>query len=457
MKKIFRKNLILLVILVFFIIKLISLFVHHDVWWDSSVYVGMGKYVYSFGKAGLWEASRPLVWPIMLGFFWKIGLDYVFFGKLMVVLFSLGCSILVYVITLNIFNRKVALYATLFFCFSPTFFLFNNILHSEIISTFFLLLGIYFFIKKKHSLCGLFLGISFMTRLFDIFFVFLILVIYLFLAYKKRESIKNLIIFFMTFLVPVVPYLLLNSYLYNNPFYPFILQSFMTKYTGWVFHQPISFYFVNLIKENILVLFAIIGCWIVFKRGNFNKRALLTIFLFIFILYNTAKHKEMRLLISVFPFLYAFVGYGFVNFVDLFKKNKKWILFLLLIIWSFQTIPQLEFNRYNDNLGPFYSYVDSMEINNGIWITNPSFIVFSDKKAEELVYYPLYNSVRSKELQTKIDTAQSVLINTCDILPCPPADDCLEETEEMIGLLNEKLRLVYYGGHGECRHYIFEK
>jgi len=61
-----------------------------DLWWDSSVYLGMGKYVYSFGEVGLYEGSRPLVWPLILGFFWKLGLDPIFFGRLMVLIFGIG-------------------------------------------------------------------------------------------------------------------------------------------------------------------------------------------------------------------------------------------------------------------------------------------------------------------------------------------------------------------------------
>ncbi|MEK6876668.1 MAG: hypothetical protein AABX63_04600, partial [Nanoarchaeota archaeon] len=58
---------------IFLIVKLVSLFAAADIWWDSAVYLGMGKYIYSSGDSGLWEASRPLVWPLILGFFWKIG------------------------------------------------------------------------------------------------------------------------------------------------------------------------------------------------------------------------------------------------------------------------------------------------------------------------------------------------------------------------------------------------
>ena len=72
-----------LIILLFLYIYFLHLDTNADLWWDSSVYIGMGKYIYSSGELGLYEASRPLIWPLILGFFWKLGLDVIFFGKLL--------------------------------------------------------------------------------------------------------------------------------------------------------------------------------------------------------------------------------------------------------------------------------------------------------------------------------------------------------------------------------------
>jgi hypothetical protein len=54
-------------ILVFaFLIRLIFLIKNPMLWWDSTVYLGMAKYIFSSGKIGLWEYFRPLLWPIIL-------------------------------------------------------------------------------------------------------------------------------------------------------------------------------------------------------------------------------------------------------------------------------------------------------------------------------------------------------------------------------------------------------
>ena len=141
------------VILVFFIIvKLALLGFYRIVWWDSSVYIGMGKYIYSSGNSGLWEDLRPVVWPFMLGFFWKMGINPVFFGRIFEIFLGAGTILITYFIGRMIFNSKVALLASGFLALSPTFFFFIGILLTEIVSTLFALVAIYFFINITMTL-----------------------------------------------------------------------------------------------------------------------------------------------------------------------------------------------------------------------------------------------------------------------------------------------------------------
>src|SRR3989338_477668 len=99
MNKLVKGHISIIAIIAIFIL---SFYYHHypnaDLWWDSSVYLGMGKYIYSLGETGLYEESRPLVWPLILGVFWKFGLDAAFFGRLAVLIFSIGTIISAYFI-----------------------------------------------------------------------------------------------------------------------------------------------------------------------------------------------------------------------------------------------------------------------------------------------------------------------------------------------------------------------
>lgn len=450
--------LIIAIILIFFILKAVSLFVEGDLWWDSSVYIGMGKYIYSSGKSGLWEPARPLIWPIMLGFFWKLHLDPILFGKILSILFSAACSAVVYLIALKLANRKAAVISAALFTFSPTFFLFNNLIYSEMPSTFFLLMGIYFFISGKNNWSGFFFGLSFMTRFFQVFFVIPVLLIYFYNIIWKKYEFNSIAAFLSFFFIPVMPYLILNAILYKNPIFPFILQAYMAKNTGWIYHEQFSFYLFNLLKENYLVLFAISGIYAVWSKRKQLLNFILFIFLFVFALYTSAKHKEMRFLMPLFPLIYIFASMGLLNFVGIFKKYKHAILALILLISAFQVILQLRFDRYDDKLDIFYQHMRSLKTDSGIWISNPSFIVYTDKNADKLIYYPLYDSNRAIELQSQAETAKAVFINTCDILPCPPKDtSCYAETDRLIDILGKKLKTIVDLRQEKCRYTIFER
>jgi hypothetical protein len=441
------------ILILFLVIQTVSLFSHADLWWDSAVYIGMGKAIFSLGKAGLWESSRPLVWPIILGFFWKIGLNPIVFGKIMMILFSLGCIFLSYSVGKRVFNDKVGLITSLFLCFSTTFFLFTSILHSEIPALLFFLLGMSFFLDDKCDFSGLFFGIAFMTRFFTII---AIVPFFFYLYIRKRKDFKKLLTLIGFFLIPVLPYLILNQVLYGNIFYPFIFQAFMTKNTGQVFNQPFQFYLVNLLKENILLLFSIPGAYYLFKKKDKEQLFLFAVLIFAFVPYNLVAHKEMRLMIMSLPLLLMVSSYGLVQFSLKFKKKSNIIIAISLVIFMLQAIPQLRFNPHNDPFDIFYNYIRDSDIKGEIWISNPSFIVYSDYRAE-LLYYPKMDLNMLDILEVDIADAESILVNTCDIA-CQPSDPvCEANVKQFIQSMKENFELVSSGNFWDCELYIFEK
>ena len=107
-------------ILIFaFLIRLIFLFKSPMLWWDSTVYIGMAKYIFSIGNIGLWEYFRPLLWPIILGLGWKSGASPLLFGKIIQILFSLAIIFFTYEIARKIFNKKIAFFSALLLAVNP--------------------------------------------------------------------------------------------------------------------------------------------------------------------------------------------------------------------------------------------------------------------------------------------------------------------------------------------------
>ncbi len=427
-----------------------------DLWWDSSVYLGMGKYIYSSGNAGLYEASRPLVWPLILGFFWKIGLNEIFAGQLMVLLLGIGTIILTYGTAKILFGKTAGIISAFLLAFSPTFFLFNSIMFTEIPAAFFSMLGLYFFIRKKYNAAGLIFGMAFMTRFFQIFFILPIYLFFIYLIYSKEAAFRQFLASLLFFLIPAMPFLILNSVLYKNPFYPFLLQAWMTNHTGWIFYQPFGFYFANLLKENILTLFSILGSFFILKKEKGMGLAVPIAFLSAFLPYNFAPHKEMRFLIFLFPLIYILTSCGIIKFSEYFGKYRKAAFCLVLLAGILHIAPQLRLNNYDDKLNSFYDFMQNKGAGEGLWISNPSFISYTDAKADELIYYPLYNTEKIKELKGKISEAKYALINSCDIMPCPLYESqCSKEHDEFIALLTKNFKAELTEKHGNCDYYIF--
>jgi len=166
MKFLNKKNAIFFVI-IFFLFFSILYWTPLD--WDSAVYIGMGKYIFSFGDSGLWEASRPLLWPIILGLIWKIGLNPVIFGKAISLLFAIGCIFMTYLLGKEVFDENTGLLAAIFIAFTPAFFLAGSQIMTEIPSAFFALTGVYLFIRKRYAYSGILFPDY---DIFCIFFVF---------------------------------------------------------------------------------------------------------------------------------------------------------------------------------------------------------------------------------------------------------------------------------------------
>src|SRR3989338_8538323 len=138
---------IVAIISLFVCANLLFVYFYQDVWWDSAVYIGMGKYIFSYGKAGLWEESRPLVLPFMLGLGWKLGFDVVIFGRTLSIIFSVLIILMTYVIGTKLFSDRAGLIAALFAALSFTFVFFSANILTEVPSTLFLLLAFYFFLR----------------------------------------------------------------------------------------------------------------------------------------------------------------------------------------------------------------------------------------------------------------------------------------------------------------------
>ena len=449
---------IITIIALFLCANIIFLNFYRDVWWDSSVYIGMGKYIFSSGQSGLWEESRPLMLPLILGIGWKLGFDAVYFGRLVSITFAILTIFMTYAIGLKIFSKKAGLLAAFFTAFSYTFLFFSSNILTETPSAFFALLAFYFFLSNRFFLMGLFSGVAVMMRFFQAFALLGLYAVFLVYFYKKPNFHKKLGYLSLGLLLPIALYLLVNYYMYDDMLLPYKTQSYLTRTTGWMMYEEYGFYLIGLFKENFFLI-SLLFLPFAFKRNHAFYAVFLSPLIYI-IIFSLVKHKEMRFMLIILPFLYLLAAYCLER---IYKKihHKKTALALFCImgmLWVFMVFESFKGINYRyqaDDRGFLYLQNYLRDNKGNVWITNPLYALYSDGKISGL----LYSSQQMINFISKgKDKVDIVLFNNCDI-PCPPAkiDTLCEENKKMLQNILTKFKKIYEKDKDSCRYEIYRR
>lgn len=449
------------IIFLFLLAKLLLIPVYKVVWWDSAVYIGMGKHLYAFGDAGLWEDSRPIIWPLLLGFLWKIGFNVVMAGRVMEIMLGSSCILLTYLIGRKLFSENAALLSSIFLALSPTFFFFSGIMLTETASVFFSLAAVYFFIGKKHLVSGLFFGIAFMARFLQLAaFIAALLIMFFYFDKKGKGNYIKIIIGFM---IATAPFLIFNQISYNDALSPFLQQIFLSKNSGWLNYHPLTYYFLGLFKENFLYLLFIFGVSLAFKSKEPNKALIAAVFLIFLVFFNLIKQKEMRFLIVLLPYMYLLVSYPVMYFIDKTKNNILRGIALALVVLSLIFSIANTATYYKNESGKKNNYealqnkFGDPSVNGKIWISSPIIAASSSKKIDKLMYYPLFNEKKKTELIWEADKADFIFIDSCDLACKPDDSSCESNKNKLLAHFKQQLKAAYSSKSGQCEQFVFQK
>ncbi|RMF55528.1 hypothetical protein D6745_02000 [Candidatus Woesearchaeota archaeon] len=424
--------------------------------WDAAVYVGMGKYIYTLGKAGLWEPIRGLLWPIILGFLWKIGLDPLLFGRIMQIIFSLASITLVYKIAELVLNKNKAFLSSILFGLSSIFFLNTTYLLVEPLTIMLVLLSIYFFVSKKYFLAGAFSSLAALTK----FTAGIFLPVFIFaLLFEKRKKIiisaSPLFKVCAAFIAVQIPFLLLNYTLYKNPFLPFIsANKVINNVVGCnVLHvKPWHYFFVLIIADNPFLLFSVAGIFYLIRAKNANKLLLVLSFIFPLAYHTLLTCKTERYSLLFLPFAAVLAAEGALSMIRNKQKLIISIITLLSFVFLVSSLLRFDAGTSEDHL---QEYIKENNRKGEILTTTPFTTLYTDAKLT-LIYYPLYGTelINDKIVYSSANSSNIsfVFVNLNDI-PCNPFDyQCPNKTEEFIKFLNETFDLVLQDNNS----YLFE-
>jgi len=356
---------ILILVCLFLAVKSFFLFKPHLMNWDESVYLAIGKYIWSWGGVGIWEKIRPLGLPLLLGFFWRLKLDYFLWAEVLINLFAAGNLILAYFIGKRLYHKYLGLAAGLVLGMTPVFFINSSLILTSIPSAFFSLTAIYFYLQGRNFYwVGFFSVLSFLFR----FPQGLLLAVFLILIwFRENNKFKKTVAFLGGYMSLFLVFLMTNYFLYKDQvsnvfhalFRPLILGS---MHQGNIFNAKYSlFYFKELFFQNYLLVFSLLG--LVFIAVNWKKHKKWPVIALSGIVYlgyfTYITNKQLRFSLVFLPYFCLLAGLGFFEFWELLKKRKAWNLIFIavvLVLVVFSLVPAVKTNYKNYIWRPDYEH-----------------------------------------------------------------------------------------------------
>ncbi|MFH1331831.1 MAG: glycosyltransferase family 39 protein [archaeon] len=440
---------------VFFLVKLFFIFgKFHFVLWDEAVYLGFGKYIYSFGNVGLFESIRPPGLPFLLGALWSFGVDYIALSDVLELVFSLGCIYLVYRISRFYFSEGISFAAALIFAITPVFFSNSLRIMTEIPSLFFVLLATYFFFKKDYWLVGLFVGVSFLFK-YPYALSLVVFLAALFLNYLRdrnlHEFLSKSLKVVLFFLLAALPVFLVNHFFYGDVLAPLIEASSHGGNLLYHVENPLLnlfFFPYYLFIDNFFFVFSLLSLPYLIK----SRKYLFLLFIIIPLVYFTLiVNKQLRFAIIFLPFLSILSSYSLFSVYRSLKSYYRFVFLFLMLMMGFFVLFS-DFNVYEsfpdekpDVVEEFYFFLSP---NVGPVLTSdPIFAAYSDLKL--VPYYD--NVVEANLVYDEKISGSAAVVYTPSSFPCFSDLDC----ELMKSELEEKIRnnkLLFYSRYNDEKY-----
>lgn len=440
-KEFFRHPLLYIIIAAFFI-RLYFLISHGIAWWDSSVYVGVGKYIFSGGAVGVNELYRPILWPLILGFVWKIGINPLVFGMIFDLVLNLISIWLVYIIAKKISNRKVAFFAALLMALSSSFIFYSSKGLTENLSVFLILLSVYFIYERKYALAGIFGGISVLAR-YPNALLLPAAIIFLFLheRYSRKDAARGSAKYALWFLIPVAALLAGNFLAFGNPLHQLIEAQAVVAKAGTFLPSPWYYYFAAITAECFFSVLFFYSVYISLKEKKRSMHLMHIIFAIFFIYYSIVARKEIRYLFVALPMLYLSLGHAIDDlwYRRLFGRHVvKYVVVALIILFALSSFfalksfqkdfyrpesPEIMANFYNSALLQGKAIISSSPVQS-------AYIDSSVILMETSIFYKYINM-----------SSDYYAIYTCDFFCANP--DCRSSEETFLSILDKTKTQVY--------------
>jgi len=411
-----------LLLVVSFLLKAFS-YQDKSIGWDESTYLAIGKYFYSWGQVGFIEAFRPIVWPLIVGLFWKLHFDVFFIGGIIQIFFGLGSIYCVYLIGTKVFNQGVGLLAAVLFSLSSTYYYCNTMLLTDIPSTFLGLWAVYLLLDKKYFLSGLIGMLAFLTRFTQSLTVELMFIFLLVNAVKSKQ-VKSVIRFVMGMACLLLPYLLYNYLMHGNMLAFYIDSKIGYSQFTSPWHEGIILVLSTLFTNESWVFIFILPALVYILFNDFRMEVLLLLAIGIaqFLWIGKLPVEIVRYLISCLPYLYMmsalgiYVVYSFLT--PRFRLLPK-IFILIVMVFVLQLISRfncVELPHNPINAIQRYTMTNYEHLKGKhIWMSNPKHFTYVDLKIDESMFYPRFNVDKIAYLRSHLSNVDYIFLDSSNL------------------------------------------
>ncbi|MCK4669684.1 MAG: glycosyltransferase family 39 protein [Nanoarchaeota archaeon] len=447
LQKKLKDNSFLFLLLIVFLAIWIALYSHfYQPFWDGAVYISNAKNIFSYGEIAYWESVRPIGWPIILGVFWKLGADLLVIGKILELLFSIGTISLVYLISKQLFNKKIADIAAVIITFNSLFIFWTFKLYTSIPATFFFLLSLYFFTRKQNVYAGIFSFIAVMVR-YPIIFLIVPLEIYLlYRIFKQKKNLLSLVYYNIPILLGIIAFFIFNHYKYSSWLGPVYV---LISSTGWgsspLFFPNNSLLYLGSFPLflHIMLPFLFFGIYLLFKEKLKNKEEIIFLILLpliiLYAFFQIISMKDERYILPLIPLIAIISAYGLSKIRPSVRKTIL-IAYMLISIGLLMIFPATHHMFFPD-MAQNQSIVERCPFDAKIAASTPLAVIYWYD------YFPFFSS--REEAMTRFSEVmpdvQCVFHTSCDFTGKFPEDIILEEYE------------LIYQDENYCRNSVYAK
>lgn len=433
--------------------------------WDSSIYIATGKYIYSLGEYGFWSSFRGPGVPLLIGLFWKLGMPIIGFPRLLWMVVSAAGITVFYVLGKSLFGRMEAVAAAGIVAASHAYYFFTPEVLTGIPSSILIFSCLYMVARERYIPAGALAAAAFIFR-YPAALVGPAAVLFIIArGLSERQGFRDLFLDLLKFSGAVIavisPYMAFLQLKHGWMFKPFLESASFTASAGTTYNAGL-YYLLEAVKTNPLNFFLPLGVYAVIHQRNWRYGAFLSGLAVFYVFFSSFPLKIERYILPFLPLMAVFSARGIseaAEFADrkldrsFFSTERTlWMTVaavLLVMGASFYTT----YNSFNyarpAEQKEYFNAVSGLE---GEVATNdPRTNLYADFR-----YHPLPPGVVLDILESRGDEVDHWVINGC-YWDCRGVEECEQRLSTFEQRLESRYGKSFEASRDTCTYAIYSR